>query len=327
MKPSLVKEALKSCILSGVSTFIWGPPGVGKSDIVRQVAEEIGYGLRDVRASLLDPVDLRGLPSIVDGMTKWCPPVFLPTKGKHVVFLDELNAAPALVQAGCYQLVIPPHQLGEYTLPKGCAIIAAGNRETDRAITTRMSSALANRFEHIEFDVDLPDWIDWALANGVMTEMIAFMRFRPEMIHKFDSTKNDKAFPTPRSWTSVSAILAAKPVREIEYELVKGAVGEGAAAEFMGFLKIARELPDPDVVLMAPEKAEVPTSPASLYAICGALANKASEQTFNRICQYANRLPAEFSVLMIRDSIKKDKELQRTRAFIDWTAKHKSVLI
>jgi len=325
MKPSRLMEALKVCIAAQQPTFIWGPPGVGKSNVVKQIAAMMRMKLTDVRAVLLDAVDLRGLPYLVDGKAMWAAPGFLPTSGKGILFLDELNAAPPLVQAACYQLVLD-RKIGEYELPKGWVVVAAGNRETDRAVTSRMPSALANRFAHLNFDVDLEDWVAWALDKGLQTPVIAFLRFRPELLHKFDPQRNEKAFPSPRSWEFTSNILSAANA-EIEYDLASGIVGEGAASELIGFMRIYRSLPDPDMVLMAPGKAAIPEDPATMYAICGALAHKASDQNIGRVIKYANRLPVEFSVLLVRDCVKKDGNLVKTRAFIEWASKHSEVLI
>lgn len=326
MKPSRITETLKTCVAAKQPTFLWGPPGVGKSDVVAQIAAELKYKLIDVRAVLLDPVDLRGLPHIENGEAQWSPPAFLPKgKGKYILFLDELNAAPPLVQAACYQLILD-RKIGEYELPKDAVVIAAGNRETDRAVTSRMPSALANRFVHLDFDVDLDDWVAWGLDNGIRTEVLAFQRFRPELLYNFDPKKNEKAFATPRSITFLSRLIDASNGK-IEFDLAKGVVGEGYATEFLGFLKIYLSLPDPDVVLMAPKKAEVPEDPATLYAICGAVAQKASDQNMGNVVEYANRLPVEFSVLLVRDSINRDHSLMKTRAFIEWTSKHSDVLI
>ena len=325
MKPSRIVEALKVCIAAMQPTFLWGPPGVGKSDVVAQVAAMLKMQLTDVRAVLLDPVDLRGLPTVEDGEAKWCPPAFLPKSGKGILFLDELNAAPPLVQAACYQLVLD-RKIGEYELPKGWVVIAAGNRETDRAVTSRMPSPLANRFVHLDFDVDLDDWINWALNNGVRTENIAFQRFRPELLYNFDPKRNEKAFSTPRSITFLSRLMDVNK-GEIDFDLAKGVAGEGYAAEFVGFMNIYKSLPDPAMVIMAPKKAEVPTDPATLYAICGAVAQKTSEQNMKNVVEYANRLPVEFSVLLIRDCFNRDENLVKTRAFIEWTSVHSEVLI
>jgi AAA domain (dynein-related subfamily) len=330
MKPSKVEEVLPICIKAKRPVFLWGQPGAGKSELIASVGKSLEYGLTDLRAVLLDPVDLRGLPAISD--TKdgkkeavWCPPSFLP-KGKkpHILFLDELNAAPPLVQAACYQLVLN-RRVGEYVLPDETVVIAAGNRETDKAVTSRMASPLANRFVHINFDVDNDDWIRWALRNGVRQELIAFQRFRPHLITNFDPKRNDKAFSTPRSITFLSQLMEANG-GVIDYELAQGTVGEGYAAEFIGFLRVYQNLPDPDAIIMRPDKGEVPRDPATLFALCEALAHRASDQTIANIVTYANRLEEEFSVLLIRDCIDRDETLVRCRPFIDWSSKHADVL-
>lgn len=327
MKSSQIKASLKSVMQAKLATFLWGAPGVGKSQVVAQVAKEMNLQFLDVRAILLDPVDLRGLPHVNgDNKAHWCQPDFLPTSGNGVLFLDELNAAPPMVQAACYQLVLD-RKLGEYTLPEGWAVIAAGNRDSDRAVTHRMPTALANRFCHLDFDIDLNDWVAWALGNQIKTELIAFLRFRPELLHRFDPAKNEKSFPTPRAWEFVSRIMATNPAPELEYELIRGIVGEGAATELLGFLKIFRNLPNPDLILMNPDSVPVPTDPATLFALVGALSRKATEQTFDRLVSYFNRMPAEFSVLAIRDCLHQDKELVNTKAFINWSSIHADVLM
>ncbi len=326
MRPSRIKPALAQLIGIGQPAFLWGPPGVGKSQVVAQTAEELNLGLIDIRAVLLDPVDLRGLPHISDGRACWCPPDFLPRDGRGVLFLDELNAAPPLVQAACYQLVLD-RRLGEYRLPAGWQIIAAGNRENDRAITYRMPSALANRFVHIDFDVDADDWQAWALDNGIALEVAAFLRFRPSLLYAFDPQKDEKAFPTPRSWEFVSRIVEMHPSAPPDLELVAGTVGEGAASEFCGYLRIFRNLPDPDQLLASPETAVVPEDPATLYAICELLSVKADIQNLPRILSYAKRLPSEFSVLLVRDAVRADQTLIQTQAFNEWAAEYADVLL
>ncbi|OGC77189.1 ATPase [candidate division WWE3 bacterium RIFOXYD1_FULL_39_9] len=336
MKPSQVIDSLSALIQIKQPVFIWGAPGVGKSQVVKQVAQKQKpnkkkpFTLIDVRAVLLDPVDLRGLPHINgDNMAHWCPPAFLPHDSSScgILFLDELNAAPPLTQAACYQLVLD-RKLGEYTLPDGWMVIAAGNRENDKAVVHRIPSALANRFVHLNFEVDINDWVRWAMQNNIKTEVIAFLRYRTNLLHSFDPKKSDeKAFPSPRSWEFVSNILSTSPSKDIEFELIKGTVGEAAAAEFIGFLRICRKIPSPDAILMNPTKAEISNDPAVNYAICGALASRATEQTFGRIVEYLNRMPDEFSVLGIRDCTMGKPELYDTKAYIDWAVKHESVML
>ena len=327
LKPSLVFEALQTLVDIQQPAMLWGPPGVGKSDVTRQLADSRGIDLRDVRAILLDPVDLRGLPHINgDGRAHWAVPEFLPRDGEGILFLDELTAAPQLTQAACYQLILD-RKLGEYELPEGWTIIAAGNRENDRGIVHRMPSPLTNRFVHIDFGVDLDDWTKWATQNGVATEVIAFLRFRDELLHDFDPKRSEKAFPTPRSWAFVSNIIqSGRTTNGIEYNLIAGAVGEGAAAEFMGFLKVARSIQSPDAILMNPDAVDVPDDPATLYAIATALARKATANNMDRVVAYANRLPDEFSVLLVRDALVRDPDVQNTRAYIEWVADHHDVM-
>lgn len=327
MLASRISTSLKHLIDIQQPVFVWGPPGIGKSQVVAQVAQAEGLALTDVRAVLLDPVDLRGLPHIgTDRRACWCPPEFLPRDGRGILFLDELNAAPPLVQAACYQLVLD-RRLGEYCLPDGWSIIAAGNREIDRAITHRMPSALANRFVHLDFEVDVDEWLAWAQKNDIKAEVTAFVRFRPNLLHAFDPQKEDKAFPTPRSWEFVSRIIKAYRGMLPDLELIAGVVGEGAAAEFCGYLRIFHNLPDPERLLESPESAVVPEDPATLYAVCELLSGKTREDNISQIMTYAGRLPPEFSVLLVRDAARANSAIVQTPAFNEWAAAHAEVLL
>lgn len=324
MKPSEVKEAIRMYMKAGVPVFMSGSPGVGKSSVARQVAEEEGIEFIDERMSQRDAVDVRGLPEIVDGNTVWTRPDFLPTKGKGILFLDELNSAPALVQAACYQLVLEG-RIGDHKLPKGWYVMGAGNKETDRAVVTRMPSALANRFAHINFEHDLEDWVTYGITHGFAPEVVAFIRFRPALLMAFDPQRNEKAFPTPRSWEMASDVLKIAGL-DVGLEILSGIVGEGAAAEFRGFLNVYQNLPDPKVVLMNPDKADVPDKPAVLWALCGALSALVDSKSISKIVKYANRLPDEFSVMLIQDCHRRDYSIAQTRAFIEWLSEHEDVL-
>jgi hypothetical protein len=301
---------------------------VGKSDVVRQVAEATGRELVDVRAVQMDPVDWRGVPTVRDGMTHWAPPSFLPRDpdSSGILFLDELNAAPPLVQASCYQLILD-RRLGDYALPPGWVVFAAGNRAEDRAVTSRMPTALANRLVHLDAHADLEDWAAWALAHGVAAEVIAFLRFRPALLHDFQPGRDTRAFPTPRAWASVSRLFAAKPPEAVELPLYAGTVGEAAAAEFLGFLRIWRKLPNPVAVLLDPAAADVPRDPATLYALTGALVARVSDANAARFMAYALRLPAEFGVMMVRDGVNRCPALTTCREFQQWATKNAAVLI
>ncbi|MCR5563921.1 MAG: MoxR family ATPase [Desulfovibrio sp.] len=329
MTPVQVTTALKTLVSIRQPVFLWGAPGVGKSQVVAQVAADLGCSLRDIRAVLLDPVDLRGLPRLDGGRAVWCPPAFLPDESapeRGILFLDELNAAPPLVQAACYQLILD-RAIGDYRLPDGWAIVAAGNREKDRAVAYRMPSALANRMVHLDFEASLDDWLAWAQDAGIRPEVCAFLRFRPKLLHDFDAQTTDKAFASPRSWEFVSRVLDAGPESSVEYELYQGTVGAGAAAEFMGFLSVWRGLPTVDAILEAPGAAPVPEEPAALYATCEALSLRAGEETMDALAEYAQRLPAEFGVLLMRDAVCQNTEVVHTPAFTRWARQNADVLL
>ncbi len=315
MKSSAITAALRSLVAERQPVFVWGGPGLGKSALVTQLAATLAIQLQDVRALLLDPVDLRGLPYLSEGRSKWATPDFLPRDGEGILFLDELNAAPAMVQASCYQLVLD-RKLGEYELPDGWSIIAAGNRDSDRAVTTRMPTPLRNRFVHLEFEVDMQEWCEWAIRAGIRPELIAFLRFRPELLSVL--SRDDNAFPSPRSWEFVSRILNSKPDQSVEHELIAGAVGTGAATEFSAFLKMFRELPNIDAILLNPRTEPVPAEAAAQYAVASALAHCASDTNFDQVHTYLKRMPTEFSVLCVRDATVRTPEIRHTPAYTAW---------
>lgn len=326
MKPSQIKTQIYHSISTMLPLFIWGKPGIGKSDIVRQVAEETGKTLFDVRVSLYDPVELKGLPQITGDRTSYAQPDLFPDKPGCILLLDELTSAPPAVQATMYQLILN-RRFGNYQLPDDCPIFAAGNRETDRGVTFKMPAPLANRFEHVEMSEDLQDWCTWAFSHNIIPEIISFLRFRPALLHMFKVEENPRSFPSPRTWEYIHRKLSAGIPHEIEYESISGTIGEGAAAEFLSFLKIFRNLPNPDAVIMDPQNAAVPTDPATLYALCGALTHRATDNNCHRIVQFADRLQAEFSVMLVRDIIKKVPEAQSGEAFIQWATKHSNFIL
>lgn len=330
MKPSHIHHALETAYTVRRPVMLTGAPGVGKSQVIAQFAKAHDLRLIDVRTILLDPVDLRGLPHLHEGRAAWAIPDFLPRIDRDgergLLFLDELLTAPPAVQAACYQLVLD-RRLGEYELPPGWSILAAGNRQEDRAGAHRMLTALANRFIHLTFDIDVDEWVSWALSAGMPTELIAFIRFRPELLHKFEPTAKEAAFPSPRTWQYTGETLLSRPRSSVEHALYVGTVGEGAAAEFTGFLRVFRSIPDPDVVLMSPASAPVPNDPATLYALAGALARKATRDNFERVVEYIERLPAEYAVVTVRDATTLHPACCETRTFIQWLAKNNDVLV
>lgn len=323
MKPSQVVRSLRSLIAARQPVMLWGPPGAGKSTIVKAVAE--GYGeFIDLRLPLLDAVDLRGIPTIKDGRTVWLTPDTFPRKGKGVLFLDEIVQAMPIVQSAASQLILD-RRIGDYVLPDGWVVIAAGNRETDRAATNRMPSHIANRFTHLQFEVDAADWIEWAQGAGINQMVIAFIAFRPELLHKFDPAQ--KAFPTPRSWEFVSRILNAGEVEDCLLEIIAGTVGEAAATEFMGFIRVFREMPDFATICSRPEGTTVPGNAAARYAVSMMIALSAEPKHMPAVMKYVGRMEKEFQILTTNEMVKRNPRLAETSAYIAWAAANKDLLI
>jgi MoxR-like ATPase len=320
MRPAELMTALTGLVPTRRPTYIWGPPGVGKSSVVRQVADALSRPVVDVRATLLDPVDLRGLPTVAGGRTTWCPPDFLPHDGEGLLFLDELAQAVPAVQTALLQLTLD-RRLGEYVLPDGWTVVAASNRAKDRAGTHRLISPLLNRFVHLDLEVSADDWQDWAVAAGVAPEVRAFLRFRPALLFQFEAAANPRAFPTPRSWSFVSDVLTATPAH-LRQRVVAGCVGDGPAAEFVAFLSLYQQLPDVDAVLSNPTAAPVPREPAVLYALVSALVERvrAKAAPVSNFARYGTRLPDEFSVLALRDAVALDRSLVADAAVQRWIA-------
>jgi AAA domain (dynein-related subfamily) len=335
MKPSKLYEALHALIGERVPLHIWGACGIGKSQIVAQVANDLEYEFLDVRAVQLDPVDLRGLPRIEADQTEWVPPKFLPTTGKGILFLDELTSAPQMTQAGCYQLVLD-RKLGEYVLPDGWVVIAAGNPASERGVHFSMPRPLRNRFVHLSLEADLNDWSKWAVGASVRPEIIAFLRFKPELLHTADSTSDANAWPTPRSWEMASNVLCGIARRqkapflsgagEFEAQLLDGTVGPAAAAELLAFLRLFRELPSIDEILLNPETTRLPAETSAQIAIATALGRAMTDNSVARGLKYLDRMPTEMRVMAMRDAAARDTAITHTPEFIRFGVEHREVV-
>lgn len=331
LKPSQIFQVMLEMCESRQASFFWGKPGLGKSQIARQVAKTLNATYIDVRALQLDPVDLRGIPRYdpETGQTKWAPAEFLPLMGskeRFLINLEELSAAPQMVQAAMYELVLD-RTAGNYVLPEGASIIACGNRESDRGVFHQMPKPLANRFIHFDIKADVFDWQQWAAENGILPEIIFFMEYHEEMLHQFDPESDELAFPTPRMWEFVSDQLKKFPDRdpEIERAVLRGAVGEQAAVALMSFLRMYRVLPHPSYVLMEPEHCQIPSNQSALLALCAALYNKADEFTIDPIVTFALRLERpEVAEFLIQTCAKRCPEIANTDAYLKYIYKRRS---
>jgi hypothetical protein len=321
MRTSEVKKVLPTFVKAKVPVMLWGSPGIGKSDIVFS----LGLPVIDLRLSQIDAVDLRGLPRVENDQTSWCPPNFLPTEGEGILFLDEINQADKTVQAAAYQLILN-RRIGDYKLPDGWTIIAAGNRLTDGALANPLSSALKNRMAHIDVECAAEDWYDWAYANDINEMIIAFLKFRPDLLNTFDPTKRDVAsFATPRSWSFLSRLLE-HATHDMIFSLACSTVGEAAAVEFDAYVNVYKNLPSYEDVRDNPEKTEVPTELALLYAITTMLVNRTEKKDFSKVFKFIEKLPVEFQTMFFKDISKKNAEIVLTAEFTKWSKQNAAVL-
>ena len=259
VKPSNIKSEVNYAFNRKRPVFIWGPPGVGKSEIVDTITQERAGMMIDLRLALMEPTDLRGIPYYNEktGQMMWAPPADLPTQELAdqfeciVLFLDEMNQAPQSVQAAAYQLILN-RRLGSYTLPDNVLIVAAGNRESDRGVAYRMPSPLANRFVHLEMGVDFDDWQVWALENKIHSDVVGYLTSNKMDLFNFDPKTASRAFATPRSWTFTSQLMPqeGETIEDSKlHDLVAGTVGDGVATKFMAHRAISGKLPNPTDIL------------------------------------------------------------------------------
>lgn len=324
-------RAVTRYMKADIPVMMWGAPGIGKTDFCYQLGQQTNRMVIDWRTNLRDPVDARGLPvaDLENNVARWLRPNDLPFEGSDfpedaIVFLDEVNTASPAMQVVAMQLV-NERRVGEHRLKPGVYIIAAGNRQSDKAAAQRMPTALANRLAHIDVEADIDVFCDWAYDNQINPMLIAFLRWRPALLH--DMTVQDlRAFPTPRSWARTSRIVDDED-DALFLQMVAGLVGEGGAAEFIGFVRTYRNLPSLDLVLSNPTGAKIPAEPSARFAITIALAHKVTAKTFDAGMTYVRRLPGEFEILFGIDATKRDIGLSHTQTFTDFAIRNQEVMI
>jgi len=330
---------IKSNMRAGINTMVWGGPGIGKSDIPQQVADEMGLNLIDFRANLFDPVDVRGVPHIVQlkdsgkRFTRWAVPDVFPIPQRDgdrgILFIDELPTAPPATQNAFLQLLLT-RQVGDYILPDGWSIMAAGNRLTDSAAVYQMPSPVRNRLAHYELSPNIDSWADWAFANAIDPSIISFLQYRPNLLYSFKA--DEYAFPTPRSWAFVDKKIKVQddniPEEDFFYG-VSSLVGDGPAGEYVAFKQIADKLPDVDKLIADPNsyKKTKDENPAILFALSGALAARAEDAKMENIVKVTSKLPIEYQVVCIKGCMSKDKQLKTHPDVKSWIKDNASVIL
>lgn len=318
MRPAQLLTVLDREFLSAreghhTPVMLWGPPGIGKSQIIAQVAARHAAPMIDIRLSQMEPTDLRGIPFRIENRVEWAVPSMLPDAERHgpngILFLDEITSAPPSVSAAAYQLILD-RRLGDYEVPPGWAIFAAGNRQGDRGVTYTMPAPLANRFSHFEVEANIDDWVSWAYANNIDEGLIGFLRFKPELLFDFDPAHNPVAFPSPRSWE-----FAHRTIRkfgdnpELLLPTLQACVGPAAGLELHAFLENLDNMPDLDAITRG-EPVPVPREVDLQYAVASALVGRAirakgtaeAKVVHGHILDYAARFPLrEMGIMLVSD--------------------------
>lgn len=293
--PSRLRNAIMHCISLKQPLMIWGQPGIGKSDIVADVARLTGRPLIDIRLPLMEPTDMRGIPyladikvydkngellrddmgvPVTDKEFRWSPPSDLPTDAMSnaLIFFDEISAAPPSVQAATYQITLN-RRIGTYKLPENAVMVAAGNRVRDKGVAYNMPTPLANRFTHVTLEANIDDWKDWAIVNKVNQDVVGYLSFQPQDLNNFNPSQEGYAFATPRTWSFVSRLIddSSKLDARTMSDLVRGTVGDAAGVKFLTYRKHTSNLPSARDILEGRVKKLKNPQPDIMYALIVAL--------------------------------------------------------
>lgn len=331
MRATLLRTTLKSLFPISRTVCIEGPPGGGKTTIVEDIATELGVGYIEKHVPTMLVEDF-GVPDMSTSgeVFGYKLPDWFPAKGTEydngkggILCLDDRNQANSDIQKVIAN-ICQARNLHGVPMADKWMVVSTGNRQSDRAGSNRVLSHLRNRETVLELETHLDDFTTWAIDHGVREEVISFIRFRPNLLHDFDPQRDQN--PTPRSWVEGVSDIMGMVSGEAEYECFKGAIGEGAAAEFVGFVRIFRKLPNPDSILLNPTTSDVPTDPATLYALSGALSTRITTANMDRAVTYMERMPPDFSVLGMSMAIRRDASLSSCAGFTKWAVKHQNVL-
>ena len=329
---------LSRTIPSHLPILLVGKPGHGKTDVVYQAAAACDADIITAHPIVDDPVDYKGMPAVIEDQSGSKTATFLPfgnlknlidaTK-PTVYFMDDLGQAPKTVQAAAMQLLLARKINGHHVSDK-VTFLAASNRKEDKSGVVGLLEAVKDRFAMIcELETSLADWVKWALdpVNAMPPELVSFIRYMPEYLSKFKPSKDMVKSPTPRTIAMIGHLMKTGIPKELELRAYCSAAGKEFALAFTGFLRVYRDMPDPDAVLMNPSKADIPSETSSLYALCGALSARCSDNNIERFVTYTNRLPEEFAVMAMRDAVSRNQSVSKTNEFSQWVSDHQDVLI
>ena len=309
--------------------MLTGSPGIGKSQIIHKIAEDFNLKVIDLRLSQCDLTDLLGFPQITGSKAGYVPMDTFPIQGDKVpdgysgwmLFLDEMNGAVPAVQAAAYKLILD-RMVGSYHLHKNVAIVCAGNLETDNGIVNPMPTPLQSRMVHLELVADVKEWLDWAVSSGIDHRITSYINFKPGNLYTFQPDHTDHTYGCPRTWEFSNRLLAVVDETSPDFlPMLAGTISEGLAQEFVGFCKIYKDLPKLEQIINAPESIKVPAEPSILFALTGSLSHNATMDNFSQLMKFISRLPIEFQVVCLRETIRRNKAMTAHEAVQKWIAK------
>ena len=330
-----LEQALIEDLKAGLTPMVASSPGMGKSDIIRSIAKKFGLKIIDFRVSQCEPVDMQGYPGVENGRMTFHIPEYFPVENDKIpegytgwlLFLDEFNSGNKQTEAAAYKLILD-REVYKHKLHPNCLIAAAGNLTTDRAIVNTQSTATTSRLTHYRMKVDHEVWIQWANTHDIDHRIISLIKFKPEILHKFDPSTNELTFPSPRTWAFASKVIKDKDeISDLTTIRLAGTVGEGAAVEFTTYAEIYQNLPTIEEILENPKSGwKVPKEPSERYAVTTMLAHNCTEKTLEKISIAMNRLPQEFKVVTLKDICRKNPKLKRHPIITNWIAKNSEVM-
>lgn len=328
VKPTQAVNMLTAFIKAKLVPIMVGSPGIGKSQIYQQIADQYNLKLIDIRLSQCDVTDLCGFPQIIGSKAGYVPMDTFPIEGEPLpkgysgwlLLFDEITSAPPALQAASYKILLD-RMVGQYKLHKHVALCAAGNLETDNAIVQPMSTALQSRLVHLELTVDSKEWTEWAVSNGIDHRITSYINFKPGQLYTFTPDHTDKTYASPRTWEFANRLLNVTSMDSPNLlPMLAGTISEGVAREFLTFCKIYLTLPTVDQIVQAPKTLAVPDEPSILFALTGSIAHNADKDNFAALMEYVQRLPVEFQVVCLRETVRRNKTLMGHPAVQAWIA-------
>lgn len=326
--PSQATSMIAKYIQAKIVPMLTGSPGMGKSAIVKDIAKTYNLKLIDLRLSQCDPTDLMGFPSIQGQRAGYLPMETFPLEGDPIpegysgwlLFLDEFNSASIAVQAAGYKLILD-RMVGQKNLHKHVAVVCAGNLETDGAIVNLMSTAMQSRLAHIELMADVNQWLDWAYENGIHRFITSYIKFKPGNLYAFSPDHTDKTYACNRTWEFANRVLEVASTDDKDLlPMLAGVLSEGVAREFIGFTKIDNDLPKISQIVQSPNSVRVPDEPSVLFALTGSISHHADKTNLEPLITYVKRLPKEFQVVALRETVRRRKELVGHPAMQEWAS-------